>query len=150
MADETGGRMGFNELLLLGVILLTLTGLFAAGALYVFSPNRIQIPELLPSVRVASEEGFPSGASRVVRWGDRIILVVHSPQDGFFAVQGVATGDGCILEWDLESLRIVSPCSNLVYDLDGRVVRGLTTAPLQRYAVFVRRGTIYVTNEPTA
>jgi len=39
----------------------------------------------------------------------------------------------------------VSPCSYLVYDLHGNVVRGLTTVPLRRYGVFVREGIVYVT-----
>lgn len=149
MADETRSRLGFTDLLLIGVVLLTLTVFGAAGALYVFSPNRIEIPELLPSVRVADEADFPAGASRLVRWGERIILVVRSPDEGFFAVQGIGTGDGCILEWDPESLRIVSPCSYLVYDLRGRAVRGLATAPLARYSVFVRRGVVYVAGNST-
>ena len=38
----------------------------------------------------------------------------------------------------------MSPCSYLVYDLHGNVVRGLTTVPLQRYGVFERQGAVYV------
>jgi hypothetical protein len=42
-------------------------------------------------------------------------------------------------------LRVVSSCSYVVYDLHGNVVRGLTRVPLQRFAVFVRQGAVYVT-----
>ena len=60
-------------------------------------------------------------------------------------MQGTSPTDGCILRWDPESLRVVSPCAHLIYDLFGNVVTGLSTAPLQRYEVFVRGEFVYVT-----
>lgn len=58
---------------------------------------------------------------------------------------GLSPIDGCILRWDAPSLRVVSPCSFVVYGLDGSVVRGNTVVPLHRYTVFIRHGDIYVT-----
>jgi nitrite reductase/ring-hydroxylating ferredoxin subunit len=146
-ADSGPQSLGFNELLLIGVVILIVTGVTLGMSLYLFSPNRIEVAELQPSVRIARESDFPSGASRTVNWGDQIILVVRSPDRGYFALQGVSSGDGCILRWDLESLRVTSPCSHLVYDLHGNVVSGLTNQPLRRYPVFVRGGVVYVTSE---
>jgi nitrite reductase/ring-hydroxylating ferredoxin subunit len=114
-------------------------------ALYVLPTAPLQIPELQPAIRVAREAEFPAGASRVVNWGERIILVVRSPDQGYVALQGTSPMDGCILRWDVDALRVVSPCSYVVYDLFGNVVTGLSTAPLQRYSVFVRSGFVYVT-----
>lgn len=114
-------------------------------ALYVLPTAPLQIPELQPAIRVARDAEFPAGASRVVNWGERIILVVRSPDQGYVALQGTSPMDGCILRWDVDALRVVSPCSYVVYDLFGNVVTGLSTAPLQRYSVFVRSGFVYVT-----
>lgn len=138
-------RPGFNEFLLGGIVLLMLVGAGMAVGLYLLPGEHLQLAELQPAVRVARQPDLPVGASRVVTWGERIILVVHSDEQTYAALQGTSPLDGCILRWDLPSLRVVSPCSYLVYDLHGNVVRGLTTVPLERYGVFVREGVVYVT-----
>ena len=74
-----------------------------------------------------------------------IIAASPGPDQEYHALQGTSPLDGCILNWDPVSLRVVSPCSFMVYDLHGNVVRGLTTVPLLRYAVFVREGIVFVT-----
>ena len=142
--EEKGG-LGFNELLLSSVIALALTGIVLGMALYVLPGEQLAIPKLQPAVRVLREADFPVGASRLVRWGERVILVVRREEQQYFAVHGVSPSDGCILEWEEQSSRVHSPCSYVVYDLHGNVVTGLTTAPLTRYGVFVRDGTVYVT-----
>ncbi len=135
---------GFNEYLLGGVIGLTLFSVVLTIGLYLIPRESIQIPELQEAARVAEVEDFPVGASRVITWGSEVILVVRSGSDEYDALQGTSSLDGCMLEWDPNSLRVVSPCNFLLYDLHGNVVRGLTTVPLHRYAVYVRQGTVYV------
>ncbi|MDH3198993.1 MAG: hypothetical protein OEO21_12220 [Candidatus Krumholzibacteria bacterium] len=141
--DAPGWDPGFNEYLLGGLILLAL--FLAALGIVIYLPpgDHLDIPELQPAVRVASAE-LPDSASRVVTWGSRVILVVRSG-DAYRALQGTSPIDGCILKWDRLSARVVSPCGYVVYDLDGNVVRGLTTVPLLRYDTFVRQGAVYVT-----
>lgn len=120
-------------------------GLILGIGLYLLPPEHLQLAELQPAYRVSREADFPVGTSRVVNWGERVILVVRTADQAYAALQGTAPTDGCILNWDPASLRVLSPCTYLVYDLHGNVVRGLSTVPLQRYAVFVRDGVVYVT-----
>lgn len=143
--EDGGAKAGFNEYLLVVVILLTVVTVAIGVGFYLLSGDYLQIPELQPAVRVARQPDFPVGASRVVSWGPRIILVVRSGEREYSALQGTSPIEGCILDWDAASLRVVSPCTHVVYDLHGNVVRGLTTVPLQRYAAFVRQGAVYVT-----
>ena len=148
MGDESQPpRLDFNDLLLGAVTLLMLVGLGLILALYVLPGEHLEISELLPGVRVAREADFPVGASRVVYWGDRTVLVVRSGEQRFVGLQGTSPKDGCVLRWDPESLRVVSPCNYVVFDLQGNVVAGLTTTPLQRYSVFLRNGVVYVGDE---
>ncbi len=70
---------------------------------------------------------------------------MRSEEGQYFALEGTSPLDGCILTWDRESLRVISTCTWVVYDLHGNVVEGLTTVPLRRYSVFVRNGIIYAT-----
>jgi len=140
-----GWKPGFNEYLLGGVLVLTLVAVAMGVSLYLLPGEYPQLPELQPVARVARASEFPTGASRVVNWGTHIVLVVHAGDGDLYALQGTAPTDGCILEWDAVSQRIVAPCSYLVYDLHGNVVRGLTTVPLLRYGVFEREGIVYIT-----
>ena len=143
--DAAGWRPGFNEYLLGGIVLLTMAGAALGAALYLLPGEYLETPELQPAVRVARQAEFPVGASRVVNWGARIVLVVRAADGEYTALQGTSPLDGCILEWDAVSMRIVSPCGYVVYDLHGNVVRGLTTLPLRPYAAFLRQGAVYVT-----
>jgi nitrite reductase/ring-hydroxylating ferredoxin subunit len=134
-----------NRLLLIGVLAFTGVLVALGLTLYLVPTGRLDMPELQPAVRVARVSDFPVGTGRVVDWGTRVVLVVRRSESRYYAVEGTAPSDGCLLAWDPEGLRIVSPCSYLVYDVWGHVVAGLTTVPLRRYDVFERDGVIYVT-----
>lgn len=144
-ANGSGQRLTFNGLLLIGVILLMAVTSATCVGLYVMPPDALALPELEPFVLVSHENEFPIGASRVVNWGEEIILVVRRSETAYAGLQGVSPADGCILEWDEAALRVVSPCTYVVHDLEGNVVEGLTTTPLRKYAVYVRGGIVYVT-----
>ncbi|MDH3458031.1 MAG: Rieske (2Fe-2S) protein [Gemmatimonadota bacterium] len=141
---ERQGGLGFNELLLGAVIALIIAGIALGTALYVSPGDHLEIPELQPVIRVTQERDLPVGASRLIRWGDRAVLVVRLGQDRFAAVDGTSPNDGCLLRWEEDASRIVSPCSYVVYDVDGSVVSGLSTRALQRFPVFLRDGIVYV------
>jgi nitrite reductase/ring-hydroxylating ferredoxin subunit len=138
-------RLDFEELLLIGIGVLIVTGWVLGIVLFVFSTKPLTIPEAQPAVPVVSEDTFEVGTSRVQNWGERIILVVRRTEREYFALQGTSPTDGCILQWDADSRRVVSPCNYIVYNLSGDVVAGLTTESLQRYSVFVRDGVVYLT-----
>jgi nitrite reductase/ring-hydroxylating ferredoxin subunit len=144
-ADPPGWRPGFIEYLLGGLAALMLAGVVLGVALYLLPVPHLQLSELQPVLRVGRTADIPVGASRVVNWGERVILVVRTGEASYIALQGTAPTDGCILQWDSATLQVHSPCTYMAYDLHGNVVRGLTTTPLQRYSVFVRQDAIYVT-----
>ena len=149
-AEVTEKKPGLdlNGLLLAAVILLMLMGAALTVALYVLPGERLEVPETQPAIRIESEDHFTVGSSRVQNWGDAVILVVRREEGEYYALQGTSPTDGCILRWDEESLRVVSPCTHAVYDLRGHVVRGLTREPLVRFPVHVRNGVVYVTTRP--
>ncbi len=138
-------RLDFEGLLLIGIGVLIVAGWVLGIVLFVFSTEPLTIPEAQPAVPVVSEDAFPVGTSRIQNWGERIILVVRRTGSEYYALQGTSPTDGCILQWDSESQRVVSPCNYIVYNLSGDVVTGLTTESLQRYSVFVRDGVVYLT-----
>lgn len=141
---ERTARLDLSSLLLIAVVVLMGTGFALVVALYGQSAGRLEIPEVQPAVRVSAVASFPVGASRMIRWGDRPVLVVRLAEEEYVALEGAAPSDGCLLAWEEDASRLVSPCTYVVYDVDGSAVTGLSTTPLQRYPVFVRDGTVYV------
>jgi nitrite reductase/ring-hydroxylating ferredoxin subunit len=151
MADAADVRQSgseLNRLLLAGVLVVTAFLVLLLISLYLLPAQRLQIPELQPTIRVARVADFPVGTGRVVSWGARVVLVVRRSAETYYAVQGTAPSDGCLLKWDEQGLQIVSPCTHLVYDLHGTVVTGLSTVPLRRYGVFVHGDVVYVKEAP--
>jgi nitrite reductase/ring-hydroxylating ferredoxin subunit len=140
-------RFDFAGQLLGGVILVMLTLGALALILFLLPARHAEAPQgRAAAVAVSAEADFPVGASRVTNWGERIILVVRRGDRDYYALQGTAPTDGCILDWDPESAKVISPCSHLAFDVYGNAVAGLSTEPLRRYAVFLRNGTVYVTD----
>ena len=137
----------FNSVLMTGLLILlaVMLGLFAV--FYAMPTDHMTLPDRQSALRIGRVGEIPVGGSRVNAWGDEIVLVVRVTEDDFRAVQGTSTLDGCILDWDPEAFRVVSPCAYQLYDLRGRAVAGLTTRPLQRYDVSVQRGLVFVTRE---
>jgi hypothetical protein len=144
LTGREGWRPGFGEYLLGGVLFLMAAGVLLAVFMYLLPPDELQLPELQPAMRVAPDTAIPVNGSRIVRWGDDVVLVVRADSNAYAALQGTAPNDGCMLHWEATSLRVASSCGYLVYDLHGNVVRGLTTVPLKRYRTFVRDHVVYV------
>lgn len=147
MATRGDARLtGLSNLLLGGVLVLIAAAVAIGFALYVRPTPRAEMSETEPVVPVVREADLPPGASRVINWGERTVLVVRTGDGRVHAVEGVSPYDGCVLRWDPEATRVVSPCRYQVYDLSGNVVAGLSTAPLRRYRVSLRRGWVYVSD----
>ena len=127
------------------VAVVFLIGL-AVAALYTRPPEHLIIPQHEVAARVARVADFPVGSSRLETLGDEPVLVVRMADHEYWALHGVSPVDGCLLRWDSEALRIVSPCGHQLYNLRGHAVEGLTTEPLNRYSVFVRNDIVYVTD----
>lgn len=143
----SSSERGFESVLMIGLLVLLglMLGLFAV--FYAMPTDHMTLPDRQSAIRIGRVDEIPVGGSRVSNWGDEIVLVVRVAEDDFQAVQGTSTLDGCILGWDPDALRVVSPCGYQLYDLRGRAVAGLTTRPLKRYDVSVQRGLVFVTRE---
>jgi nitrite reductase/ring-hydroxylating ferredoxin subunit len=145
--SEPGRNRDFGSFLLNAVLGVVFLITLAIAVIYTVPPEHLIIPQHEVAVRVARADDFTIGSSRMETWGEQAILVVRTGESVYSAVQGVSPVDGCLLEWDAESMRVNSPCGHQLYNLRGQAVEGLTTEPLQRYDVFVRDGVVYVTRD---
>ncbi|MBK5096766.1 MAG: Rieske (2Fe-2S) protein [Gemmatimonadetes bacterium] len=143
----SSSERGFESLLITGLLVLLGLMLSLFAVLYAIPAEHLTLPDRQSALRMGSIDDISVGGSRVNNWGDEIVLLVRISVDEFYAIQGTSTLDGCILDWDQQAFRVVSPCGHQMYDLRGRAVEGLTTRPLRRYDVSVQRGLVFVTRE---
>jgi len=139
------GKRDLGNSLLPGVITLAAFAMLLIVTLYAMPPHHLAVPQHEASLRIADTTDFQVRTSKMRNWGDDIILVVRAAENDYRALEGVSPVDGCLLEWDAESLRVTSPCGHQLYDLHGYAVAGLTTQPLGRFGTYVRDGVLYVT-----
>lgn len=72
----------------------------------------------------------------------RLIYVLALDGGRFAAVSPVCKHRGCIV--DVAGERLECPCHGSMYGRDGRVLRGPTQAPLDRYPTEVRDGVLTI------
>ena len=143
----SSSQRGFESQLITGLVILLGLMLTLFAVFYAVPSDHLTLPDRQSALRMGRIDAIPVGGSRVNNWGDEIVLLVRISDAEFYAIQGTSTLDGCILEWDQQAFRVVSPCGHQMYDLRGRAVEGLTTRPLRRYDVRVQHGLVFVTRE---
>ena len=86
----------------------------------------------------------PVGTGRVVRAGEKPVLVLHLPGGEFRALSAVCTHLGCIVHWDALQGRILCPCHGAAFVPDGSVASGPPPRPLAVYPCRVVDGTLRI------
>jgi cytochrome b6-f complex iron-sulfur subunit len=137
-----GGRREFLANLVLGVAGLLSLGGFASRFFQFLYP--VVPPEQLIEVPAASRDQIPRNGGMIVNLPSGHVALVDA--DGELrAFSAVCTHLGCIVKWQPAAGHVwYCPCHKGTYDREGRVVSGPPPRPLQRYAVAVRDGKVYV------
>jgi Rieske Fe-S protein len=81
---------------------------------------------------------FPPGAGRIVRFGSRPAIVVHTPGGEYRAFSAVCTHLQCTVQYRADLELIWCACHNGRFDLTGRNVGGPPPRPLDGLEVAVR------------
>ena len=75
--------------------------------------------------------------------GDKIMLV-HPGDGSLYAVSAVCTHMGCLVNYDIKLGRLVCPCHNSEYGLEGRNIKGPAGRPLKTYNVRTENGSVII------
>jgi cytochrome b6-f complex iron-sulfur subunit len=135
-ADKNGdNRRGFLSRLLM---IIGLVSAYGAGAVYVlrFLIPRKQAPRYR-QLLVASLDRIPeNGAAPFKDLAGRENMLVKTGK-GLKAISTICTHLGCKVHWEPNNNRFFCPCHNGVFDVNGNVVSGPPTRPLDSYEVVV-------------
>ncbi len=85
----------------------------------------------------------PGGALRIRPVGsDELVYVLVADDGGHVALSPTCKHQGCTV--DIAGSRLECPCHGSMYDRTGGVLRGPTTAPLDRYRAETRDGVLTI------
>ena len=82
-----------------------------------------------------NKDEFPTGTAKEFVFNETPLVVINRRGSGFIALSRVCTHLGCLVGYDKFNSKLVCPCHAGEFDLEGRVLSGPATKPLQRYSL---------------
>ncbi len=120
---------------------------FAASVIYpVLSylkpPKQSEVE--VTSVSAGKLSDFPKDSGKIIRFGNKPVLVVYSADGNLHALSAECTHLGCTVQFRKDLDLIWCACHNGKYDLNGRNISGPPPRPLTPFKVIVKAGEIFI------
>lgn len=104
-----------------------------------------QVPEAnVGSVKAGPAADIPVNSGKIVKFGRKPVIVLHTDAGDFRAFSATCTHLSCIVQYRGDLKQIWCACHNGIYDTYGRNVSGPPPKPLDEYAVNIVNGEILV------
>jgi cytochrome b6-f complex iron-sulfur subunit len=137
-----GERRGFIKWLLGG-------GFVASLASFLYPVIRFMNPPSVPEaavseVRAGKVQDFPPNTGKILKFGNRPVLLVHVTDTEWKAFSAVCTHLNCTVQYKPSAHVIWCACHNGMYDLNGNVISGPPPKPLREFVVRLRGEDVYV------
>ncbi|MBI4538043.1 MAG: Rieske (2Fe-2S) protein [Gemmatimonadetes bacterium] len=130
------------ELIVVGALgALSLEGAVAAPAPGSALPAQEKPQE--PGEPMGKLEDLAPGSAKRASYKGRPVLLLNV-EGAVRAFLPICTHEGCTVDWNGDLKLLQCPCHDGRFDIDGKVVSGPPPAPLLRFDVTVRDGTIYI------
>ena len=152
LTNPTEGRRHFLVATIYGLVALIASILGGHALIYLLIPARFRgndewvevgdIARLTPDVptemtfRKTRVDGWKVISERTTAW------VTKSGSNDVVAFAPQCTHLGCAYHWEEDKHEFVCPCHNSIFSIDGRVVDGPATRPLDRYNAKIRGTTL--------
>ena len=135
-------RQFLSRLLSSGVAILT--------AYVVYPVVRFLIPPPVPlnaqsKVLAATTDELKPNSAKFFRFLDKPAVLVRLPDGNYEALSAKCTHLGCTVAFEQAKDFFYCNCHGSEYDINGKVIRGPASLPLQEYAVSISGSNIYVT-----
>jgi cytochrome b6-f complex iron-sulfur subunit len=130
-----------------------LTGGVAILATYLLYPIiRFLIPPPTPlgaqsKILVANTDELKPNSAKFFRFLDKPAVLVRLPNGDYEALSAKCTHLGCTVSFEKSEDIFYCNCHGSEFNLNGKVIKGPASLPLQRYFVLVSNNDIYVTTQ---
>jgi cytochrome b6-f complex iron-sulfur subunit len=135
-------RRTFLELFLGSSIVASLVSFLYPVIRYLIPPAAAELGT--NTVLAGHVTDVPVNAGKIVPFGQRPALVIHTADGRYIAFIAVCTHLGCTVQYRSDLQQIWCPCHNGIYDLTGRNVSGPPPRPLTPLEVHLRGDAIYL------
>ena len=140
--ESPQGRRRFFKGLLAGLAGMWGVGLVSSLVLYLKAPQH-HGSGLDSAVPVGMIEDLPLGQGRMVTGAHRPFWLLRAKAGDLVALPAVCTHRRCILQWNGGD-ELICPCHQGIFDLNGNVLGGPPPRALEKLAVTVKGGQVYV------
>ena len=99
------------------------------------------------AVEAGKVDEFPSRSGKIVKFGNKPVLVIRDTKGEFHALLAVCTHLDCTVQFLPEESIIWCACHNGKYDLNGTNISGPPPKPLTALQVNIREGQVFISRE---
>lgn len=99
------------------------------------------------SIKIGAVDDMEKDSGKIVKFGNKPVIVVRNLAGEFVAFSGVCTHLDCIVQYKKEYGQIYCACHNGRFDLNGRNVSGPPPSPLKKYGVTIKEKEVIVFEE---
>lgn len=99
------------------------------------------------SVVVGKIDELKPGESKIIRFGNKPVIIIHTEDDKFIALSATCTHLDCTVQYKNDEKIIWCACHNGKYDLYGKNVSGPPPRPLDKFMVVIKNDELIVSKE---
>ncbi len=144
-SNTNNNRRDFLGMLLGGGFFAWIISLFYPVFKYLEPPKVEEVK--VSSVKIGAVEDMEKDSGKIIKFGNKPVIVVRKPEGEYIAFAGVCTHLDCIVQFRKDYGQIYCACHNGRYDLNGRNVSGPPPAPLKRFGVTIKDDQVIVYEE---
>ena len=145
MAEQTKNtRRSFLNQAIIGWFTITLLPVLYVVWEYLLPPKRDE--DAAQQVSAGKASDLPLNSAKLIRFGRKPVMVLHTSQDQFKSFSATCTHLGCTVEYNKDDKKIHCNCHGSVFDLTGKNISGPAPAPLQPMRIILKDNDITISN----
>lgn len=96
-------------------------------------------------VKISNLDDFDVGESKIVRFGNKPVIVIRKEKEHFVALSAACTHLDCTVQYKKDESVIWCACHNGKFDLTGRNISGPPPRPLDKFVATLKNNELIIT-----
>lgn len=144
-SQNVNGRRNFLKYFLGGGVVALIGSLFYPLLAFLKPPEQSDI--VVSSVSAGNVLDFTEGEGKIIRFGNKPVLVFKNSNNEFKAFSATCTHLDCTVQYKKDLQIIWCACHNGKYDLRGKNISGPPPKPLDEFRVAIKNDEIFISKK---